>query len=370
MERKTAIGKVLSANIATMALALFCSNIGLIPFASPIYTMVNRDLVPIAVALLLFDSDLRRVIRDTGSLFLCFLVGAVATIVGTFIAFPLVPMTSLGNNEGWKIASALAARHIGGAVNFIAVAETLGVSGSSVSAAVAADNVVIALYFAWLFYSSTEGEKELSSVAVKQSAEDITIGEAAVESDSSSSNISLMSLSTSIAISSLLMFTGKLMTKLFLPFGTSSLPMISLCAVVAATMFSKFFSRLSMTSTAVGVIFIQMFFAVSGAAGSIRTVIQKAPSLLLFSALQIAIHYATIMGVGKFIFKLDKNELYIASNANVGGPTTAAAMAQAKKWKRLVMPGLLVGIFGYATATPLCLALAKFLPRMTLSAIH
>jgi uncharacterized membrane protein len=331
--------------------------------------MVNKKMVPLAVALLLFDSDLRRVIRDTGSLFLCFLVGTLATVVGTLIAYPLIPMTSLGNNEGWKIACALAARHIGGAVNFISVAETLGVSGSSVSAAVAADNVVIALYFAWLFYSSTDGEGASSTKGTAHAShaatiidDDRIIGEAAVEDDSGAKqNISLMSLSISLAVSTTLLFLGTLLTHVFLPAGTSALPLISLCTVAAATTFSKFFSRLSTTSTAMGVIFIQMFFAVSGAAGSIRSVIQKAPSLLLFSSLQIFIHYVMLMGIGKFLLKLEQRELYIASNANVGGPTTAAAMAQAKNWKRLVMPGLLVGIFGYATATPLSLALGKLL---------
>jgi uncharacterized membrane protein len=71
-------------------------------------------LVAFAVPLLLFDSDLRRVVSDTGTLLIAFLVGAVSTIIGTLITYPLLPLKSMGS-EGWKIASALAARHIGGA---------------------------------------------------------------------------------------------------------------------------------------------------------------------------------------------------------------------------------------------------------------
>lgn len=96
--------------------------------------MINKNLVPLAVPLLLFDSDLKRVINDTGTLLAAFGVGAVATIVGTLAAFPIVPLKSLGDN-GWRVACALAARHIGGAINFVAVAETLKVSGTAVSAA-------------------------------------------------------------------------------------------------------------------------------------------------------------------------------------------------------------------------------------------
>lgn len=43
----------------------------------------------------------------------------MGTVVGTAAAAALVPL-GLGS-DGWKIASALAARHIGGAVNYVAV---------------------------------------------------------------------------------------------------------------------------------------------------------------------------------------------------------------------------------------------------------
>jgi uncharacterized membrane protein len=52
----------------------------------------------------------------------------------------------------------------------------------------------------------------------------------------------------------------------------------------------------------------------------------------------------------------------LASNANVGGPTTAAAMASNKKWKELVLPALLTGIFGYAIATGLGVLISRILP--------
>ena len=137
--------------------------------------------------------------------------------------------------------------------------------------------------------------------------------------------------------------------------------MISIITVIAATVAPQFFQSIRSTGTALGVIFMQMFFAASGAAGSIRLVIQNAPALFFFSALQIAMHFGSLMLIGKFIFKLKSKELYLASNANVGGPTTAAAMATAKEWKRLVLPALMVGILGYASATPIALALGQII---------
>lgn len=39
------------------------------------------------------------------------------------------------------------------------------------------------------------------------------------------------------------------------------------------------------------------------------------------------------------------------------GPTTAAGMAAAKGWRLSLTPAILVGTFGYATATFICVAL-------------
>ncbi len=179
------------------------------------------------------------------------------------------------------------------------------------------------------------------------------------------SSITLPSLVVSISVASSLVTAGTLLTRCLLPVGTSSLPLISSLTVAAATVFPNFFSSLSQTGTAVGIIFVQMFFACSGAAGSIRMVFEQAPALFAFSALQIAVHFGVLMTIGRGILRLPNRELYLASNANVGGPTTAAAMAQAKEWKRLVLPALLIGILGYATATGIALSLGPLLVRLS-----
>ena len=53
----------------------------------------------------------RRVFKETGKLLTAFVLGAAATVVGTVVAFKLVPLTALGASDSWKIAAALAARH-------------------------------------------------------------------------------------------------------------------------------------------------------------------------------------------------------------------------------------------------------------------
>ena len=54
----------------------------------------------------------RRVVRETGRLLGAFALGATSTLAGSFLAFKLLPLRALGD-DGWKVAAALTARHIG-----------------------------------------------------------------------------------------------------------------------------------------------------------------------------------------------------------------------------------------------------------------
>jgi uncharacterized membrane protein len=222
----------------------------------------------------------------------------------------------------------------------------------------AADNVVVALYFALLF--ALAGPADKNAISAEATAAPLT----------KSDGITLTTISWAFATSSALVTLGGILTRRFVPGNASSLPVTSLVTVLAATTFPTFFQRIKPAGSALGILMIQMFFAASGASGSIRAVMKQAPSLFWFSSLQIAIHFALLMALGNVVpfclgrRRLPNRELLLASNAAVGGPTTAAAMATAKGWDRLILPALLIGILGYAVATALSLAMVPILLRI------
>ena len=47
------------------------------------------------------------------------------------------------------------------------------------------------------------------------------------------------------------------------------------------------------------------------------------------------------------LLKFNLEDAIIASNANIGGPTTAAGMAISQGWVDLVGPAMLIGTLGY-----------------------
>ena len=68
--------------------------------------------------------------------------------------------------------------------------------------------------------------------------------------------------------------------------------------------------------------------------------------LILYSCVIFVGIIAASLILGK-LFKFKIEEISVAANAALGGPTTAAAVAAARGWKDLITPAVLVGTLGY-----------------------
>lgn len=59
--------------------------------------------------------------------------------------------------------------------------------------------------------------------------------------------------------------------------------------------------------------------------------------MLVFAAIIVFVNMTVSLIVGKLL-KFNLVDIILASNANIGGPTTAAAIAVSKGWTKLVGP--------------------------------
>ena len=120
---------------------------------------------------------------------------------------------------------------------------------------------------------------------------------------------------------------------------------ITTLSVAAATFFDRQVERIH-GSQEIGTYFIYLFLFVIGAPASIVTVVTEAPLLLVLTAIMVAVNMLFCFTAAKLLH-FDLEDAIIASNANIGGPTTAAGMAVSQGWGRLVGPAMLVGTLGY-----------------------
>jgi uncharacterized membrane protein len=339
---RTRWGARLSGAVIAIGTTFVLSNLGLIPASAPAYDVVWTYLVPLAIPLLLLNANLKRVIMESGPTLIAFGAGAVGTVLGTFVAFHAMDL----GPEGHKLAGIFCATYVGGSINYVATAEALGLqSGDLMTAGIAADNLMMTLYFLVLFTLPSMGF--VRRRFTDRMADEETKA-AAVAVDLTPPPFRLVDVSCSFALAAVLCAVGYGLAGL-MGYPPAAILIVTALAVFLATVFPGWLGNLQGGQEG-GTLLMMVFFAALGASANVGIVIEKGAILFLFAALILLVHLAVILTAGK-LFKLDLLEVVVASNANMGGPTTSAAMAIARGWGHLVTPAVLCGTFGYAIAT-------------------
>ena len=343
--KHTGAGRALSGPVCAMLLAWAAHLCGALPPPGPHFASVQLWCVTLATPLLLLGADLRAIFARTRRLSVAFAVGAAATVLGSVAGFALLAplLQPLGDavGDGWKLAAALTAKNIGGGFNYIAVAASLGLSGPALAAGLVADNVAGLIYFPTVNFL---GRSAVASAEPPDAAADASPAPA------------LEDLLAALCVSCVITAAAQ-------AFGPSNaLPAATALAVLLATAAPGMLVRVAPAGEAIGQALLYIFFATAGAsAGDPSRAAAYAP-LFAFLLVLYGVHFAVVLSACRALgFSLP--EALLASNANIGGPATAASMADAAGWTSLRTPALLVGSLGNAVATFIGLALGTGLLR-------
>lgn len=360
----------ISGPVIGLILAIAAVNTRFIPFESPVYDTVWSYCIPLSVAMLLFRADLKKIFKDTGKLLICFCISAVGTLIGAFVAYfamnGLIP-------ELDKMAGVLTGSYIGGGVNLFAIASSTNMSQTMLSAEVVADNFVMAIAFfilLWIpssvFFKKNYSHPFQDKVEARGAKSE---GKTLAAGYWGRKEISLIDLAITISAAFVIVTVATKLAALFKANTAGYLQILvgnqfvilTIFAVALSTLFPKFFANLR-GAQEIGTFLIYIFFVVIGCPADLWQVILNAPLLFVFCGIMAGINILFTIGVGK-LAKLNIEELAVASNANLGGPSTAAAMCVAKGYDELVVPAILVGLFGYMIGTPLGLMVYNILAK-------
>ncbi|MDW7661653.1 MAG: DUF819 family protein [Bacillota bacterium] len=359
LEQKYKWASKVSGAIIALVGAMILANFNIIPTDAPVYDHVWGYVVPLAIPLLLFKTNIKKIWKESGRILIIFLISSVGTMIGATVGYlalnNLIPDLN-------KVAAMMSGSYIGGGVNFAAMATSFEVPGDLVSAAVVADNLLMALYFFVLismpsiaFFRKKFSHPHLDEVERIGTKENETLA----ASYWGRKEISLKDIALGIASAVVIVAVSGELSKLIgnlIPTSNGFLSManmllsnkyliITTVTMLGATFMSNYFENIK-GSQEIGTFLIYLFFVVIGVPASIPLILAKSPLLLVYTTIMVVINMLVTFSVGKLL-KFDLEEMILASNACIGGPTTAAAMAISKGWTKLIAPIMLVGTLGY-----------------------
>lgn len=343
--------KHLSSSLLVILLGAICANFGLIPSASnasPVYDSIFQYVAPASIFFLLLGVSLRELKKAGMPMLIAFSLGALGTMVGVTVALQLIDYQAVFGERYAAIAGMMTGTYTGGSANFNAIALEYGMvkEGAVFTGIVVADNIMTTIWMLVTLSLPVVMKRIRNNPEVKSNP----VSE--VDTHSDEEKISPMDLGILIFMALATMFiSDQLATWTSAQgFGIPSILILTTAALILAQ--TKFIKRIS-GAKLLGMYSVYLFLVVVGAfceVTALAAVGINAIDILIFTGAIVLIHGIVLIGCG-LIFKLDWSIVAIASQANIGGASTALALAKSFKRTDLVLPAILAGALGTGVGT-------------------
>jgi uncharacterized membrane protein len=264
-----------------------------------------------------------------------------------------------GVEQAFAVAGMYTGTYTGGSTNLNAIALQYRVTenGTLFAAINAADNIVGTIWIVltialpvllqrWLPRKKGSGKPDHDAIGT------------ATRDDSTKEMLTIKSLSILLTLGFASLLLSQLVSA-WLPQVPSVLTLTTISILLAQV---PFVSRL-LGANVLGYFLVLVFLAVVGAFCDIQALVKSgdlALTLLLWVTVIIFLHGILLFLIGGLL-KQDWDVVAMASNANVGGTATAAALAASLKRPDLRLPGILIGSVGNAVGTYLGFMVAEML---------
>ena len=326
------------ASLLALALGAVLSNTGVVPAASPVYGVIEGPLTSLAIAWLLLAVNLSDLKIAGPRMIGAFLLAAAGTAVGAFLG-ALIFAGTFGP-ETWRLAGVFTGTYSGGSVNFVAVGRGVELPTSLFAGATASDALTTGIWLAatlmlpiWLhrFYPApipgeeSEGEEDEHAHPFFEQVP-----------------LSTLDLANLLAAGFILVVASEWIATF-----TPGVPAVLWLTTFALAVGHLKPFRKPRGALQLGNLALHFFFVLIGIHSRISEILAVGVEVFYFTLVVIAVHGLVVFGVGRLL-RMDVGSLSVASQAAVGGPSSALAVAVSREWKGLVLPGIIVGLLGYA----------------------
>jgi len=339
------------ASLLALILGAILSNTGLVPATSPVYSVIGGPLTSLAIAWLLLAVNLADLKVAGPRMMGAFLLAGLGTALGAMVG-GIVFAGSFGENT-WRLAGVFTGTYSGGSVNFVAVARGVELPDFLFAGAAAADALTTGIWLAatlmlpvWLgrFYKAAiPGKDEARNEKVHPHPffEKIPL--------------STLDLANLLAVGFILVLASEWVGGV-IP-GIPPVLWLTTFALVVGHMkpFLKPRGALQLGNLA-----LHFFFVIIGIQSRISEILSIGMEVFYYTLVVVGVHGLVVFGIGR-LARMDLGSLAVASQAAIGGPSSALAVAVSKEWNRLVLPGIIVGLLGYALGNYLGFGVAYFL---------
>ena len=352
-----------SVTIVIIATAIV-ANLRIIPSSSnapALYDKIFEYAAPLGIFFLLLDVKLKDLKRAGAPMLGMFLTGSLATIAGVvagyFILAPQLHQIPQAN----VIAGMFTGTYIGGSANLNAVALNYGLTknGTLYAAVNVVDNIMTTMWIVMTIFLPSLFQRMMPRKKMKPPGiKDMSEEEISKMLSQVKTNTSLKEICILMALALGSLFFSLMVSKL-----VPQIPSILVLTVFALLLAQFSFVQKLRGSKVMGLLLIMLFLAVIGAYCDIGALLKNGKVvsvLLLWDVSLIFLHGLLIFSVG-WLFKQDWDIVSVASNANIGGATSAPACAVSLGRPDLQLPGILAGTLGNAIGTFAGLLVAEFL---------
>lgn len=373
--RRTWLKHVGSALLVILITAVL-ANSGVLPTGStperpvPAYDFVFGIVAPVSVFWLLLKVNLREVMKAGPALVGVFLIGSAATAIGVVAGMTVVGGPDAFGDDFAALGGMFVGTYVGGSVNFNAVALHYDVMRDGVlfGGAVVVDNIVTTVWIAATLVIPRLASRPGVSRAGAGVREAVDVREAilGIEDDTEELHPMDVGLTLAAGLLALSVSEGAAALAARLGFVLPSILVLTTIALLVAHTPAAAHLRGSRT---LGMFAVYVFLSVIGAycdVGAMLDLGRLGWDLLVLTMVAVGVHGAIVYGAARLL-RVDPVLTSVASQANVGGATSALALARSLGRDDLVLPAVLLGSLGLAIGTYLgFLASGVILPALGL----